>query len=146
MAPVCCRSFKEAQELKSTAITTTAFSAVAHCWWSSFSARKVGFTPPQGWQATNPSIVRLGDQLALVQRCVNYTLTDGGEYRTADGLPIATRNFLLRLNPDLRVGAVVEILPPRTCRYLNSNSSRGSRICDRSSGVADFGAVPGFAN
>jgi hypothetical protein len=78
----------------------------------SFSARPVGFTPPPGWQATNPSIVRLGDHLVLVQRCVNYTLTDEGEYRTAAGLPIATRNFLLRLNADLRVGWVTEILPP----------------------------------
>ena len=79
----------------------------------SFSARRVGFTPPEGWQATNPSIVRLGDQLVLVQRCVNYTLTDDGEYRTADGSPIATRNFLLRLNADLRAGSTVEILPPQ---------------------------------
>jgi hypothetical protein len=78
----------------------------------SFIARPVGFTPPEGWQATNPSIAGRGEQLVMVQRCVNYTLTEAGEYRTADGSPIATRNFLLRLNADLRVGAVTEILPP----------------------------------
>jgi hypothetical protein len=79
----------------------------------SFSARRIGFTPPIGWQATNPSIARLGDQLVLVQRCVNYTLTDDGEYQTADGSPIATRNFLLQLNADLRASSTVEILPPQ---------------------------------
>ena len=78
----------------------------------SFRARPVGFTPPEGWQATNPSIARRGDQVVMVQRCVNYTLTETGEYRTADGEPIATRNFLLRLNADLRVGSAVEIMPP----------------------------------
>jgi hypothetical protein len=78
----------------------------------SFSARTVGFTPPEGWQATNPSIARRGEQLVMVLRCVNYTLTEAGEYRTADGSPIATRNFLLRLNADLRVASVTEILPP----------------------------------
>jgi hypothetical protein len=43
---------------------------------------------------------------------VNYTVTEGGEYRTADGAPIETRNFLLRLNADLRVASAQEILPP----------------------------------
>ena len=79
----------------------------------SFRARPVGFTPPEGWQATNPSIAHRGDQIVMVQRCVNYTLTDTGEYPTATGAPIATRNFLLRLNGDLRVGSAQEILSPQ---------------------------------
>jgi glycosyltransferase involved in cell wall biosynthesis len=79
----------------------------------SFRARPVGFVPPEGWHATNPSIAHRGDQLVLVQRCVNYTLTDTGEYRTTDAGPIATRNFLLRLNGDLRVASAQEILPPQ---------------------------------
>lgn len=78
----------------------------------SFRARRLGFTPPDGWQATNPSIVYRGDQLVVVQRCVNYILTEQGEYRTDDGAPIATRNFLLRLNAELRVASAQEILPP----------------------------------
>jgi hypothetical protein len=41
-----------------------------------------------------------------------YTLTEAGEYPTADGQSIAIRNFLLRLNADLRVGSAVEILHP----------------------------------
>jgi hypothetical protein len=78
----------------------------------SFSAQPVGFTPPEGWHATNPSIARSGEQTVILQRCVNYTLTDDGEYKTADGSPIATRNFLLHLNPDLRIGSSTEVLPP----------------------------------
>jgi glycosyltransferase involved in cell wall biosynthesis len=78
----------------------------------SFRARPTGFTPPEGWHATNPSIAHRGDQVVMVQRCVNYTLTETGDYRTADGEPIASRNFLLRLNADLRAGSAVEILPP----------------------------------
>jgi hypothetical protein len=85
----------------------------------SFAARPVDFIPPAGWHATGPSVARLGDQIMLVQRCVNYTLTDDGEYRTAGGSPVATHNFLLRLNADLRgvntelqVGSATEILPP----------------------------------
>jgi glycosyltransferase involved in cell wall biosynthesis len=78
----------------------------------SFRARPVGFTPPEGWWATNPSIAHRGDQIVIVQRCVNYTLTETGEYRTANGAPIATRNFLLRMNGDLRVASAMEVLPP----------------------------------
>ena len=78
----------------------------------SFSARQVGFTPPDGWKASNPSIARLGQQIVMLQRCVNFTQAEDGEYKTSDGSPIATRNFLLRLNPDLGVESSTEILPP----------------------------------
>ena len=78
----------------------------------SFRARPVGFTPPHGWRAGNPSIAHRGDQVVIVQRCVNYTLTETGERRTADGTPIASRNFLLRLDGDLRVASAAEILSP----------------------------------
>jgi glycosyltransferase involved in cell wall biosynthesis len=78
----------------------------------SFSARPVAFTAPNGWRAINPSVVRQGAQIVMVQRCVNYTVTEAGEYKTEDGPAIATRNFLLRLNTDLEVVSAVEILPP----------------------------------
>jgi hypothetical protein len=47
----------------------------------SFRARPVGFTPAEGWRATNPSIAHYSDEVVIVQRCVNYTLTETGEDR-----------------------------------------------------------------
>ncbi len=78
----------------------------------SFSTRPVGFAPQDGWKAINPSIARRGEQIVMVQRCVNFTLAEDGEYKTPDGSPITTRNFLLRLNADLGVESSTEILPP----------------------------------
>ena len=77
----------------------------------SFSAQPVGFSPPEGWQATNPSVARCGGEIVMIQRAVNYEL-ENGNYRTLDGAPIATRNFLLRLNSTLDVESEVEILSP----------------------------------
>jgi FkbM family methyltransferase len=77
----------------------------------SFTARPVDFMPPEGWHATNPSVARRGDGIVIVQRAVNYVL-ESGDNRTPDSAPIATRNFLLRLNPTLDIESAVEILPP----------------------------------
>jgi glycosyltransferase involved in cell wall biosynthesis len=77
----------------------------------SFAARPVGFTPPDSYRPMNPSVARWGDELVLVQRCVNYALAEG-QYRTPDGAPIHTRNFLLRLSDALEVQSSAEILPP----------------------------------
>ena len=77
----------------------------------SFSARRVDFTPPDGYRAMNPSIARRGDKMVLVQRSVNYVLTDGC-YRTPNDTPIHTRNFLLQLNDQLEIESSMEILPP----------------------------------
>jgi glycosyltransferase involved in cell wall biosynthesis/tetratricopeptide (TPR) repeat protein len=78
----------------------------------SFAARPIGFTPPDGYRPMNPSVARLGDQLVLVQRSVNFTLTDDNEYRTSIGEPVRTRNFLLRLSNDLEIQSSAEILAP----------------------------------
>ena len=78
----------------------------------SFTARPIGFTPPDGYRPMNPSVARWGDQIMLVQRAVNYTLTSSDRYETPNGAPIHTRNFLLRLSPALEVQSSVEILPP----------------------------------
>jgi len=78
----------------------------------SLTARKVGFTPPDGYHPMNPSLTRCGETLFLNQRAVNYTLTRG-HYKTPDDGPIRTRNFLLRLNAGLDVENATEILPPR---------------------------------
>ncbi|MER9658017.1 hypothetical protein NKJ26_32175 [Mesorhizobium sp. M0152] len=78
----------------------------------SFSTRRVDFTVPDGYLPINPSVARLGDQLLLVQRSVNYTLTEDGQYKTPNEAPIHTRNFLLRLSDELAIQSASEILPP----------------------------------
>lgn len=88
------------------------YSEPANALMPSFSALRVGFTPPQGWKAINPSIARRGEQILMLQRCVNFGLAVDGEYRTWDGSPLTTRNFLLRLNANLGVESSAEILPP----------------------------------
>lgn len=82
----------------------------------SFAARPVGFAPPDGYWPMNPSIMRQGDEIVLVQRAVNYiidhTTADGDYYTTPDGAPMYSRNFLLRLDDDLTIRSSSEILPP----------------------------------
>ena len=79
----------------------------------SFAARPIGFSPPDGYRPLNPSVTRLGREIVVMQRTANYTLTeDGLEYRTQGGVPIHTRNFLLRLTPELDVQSAAEVLPP----------------------------------
>ena len=82
----------------------------------SFATREVGFAAPEGYRSTNPSIVRMGEDLLLVQRTVNYTLDltkpEPRQYSTPDDAPIHTRNFLLRLDNDLEARSGREILPP----------------------------------
>jgi GR25 family glycosyltransferase involved in LPS biosynthesis len=77
----------------------------------SFTARPVGFTPPEGWHVTSPSIARRGDEIVMMQGTVNYVPEDGN-YRAPIGESLATRNFLLRLNSALDLESSVEILPP----------------------------------
>jgi glycosyltransferase involved in cell wall biosynthesis/predicted GH43/DUF377 family glycosyl hydrolase len=79
----------------------------------SFSARPVGFTAPDGYRPSNPSVTRWGDQIVLLQRTVNYTLAEDNLQRdTSDGAPVHTRNFLLRLSNELGIQSASEILPP----------------------------------
>jgi glycosyltransferase involved in cell wall biosynthesis len=84
----------------------------------SFTARPVGFEPPEGYRPTNPSVTRQGDEIVLVQRTVNYTIDhafpdeDNRRYKTRDGTPFHTRNFLLRLDNGLTIRSQREILPP----------------------------------
>lgn len=79
----------------------------------SFGARPVGFTAPDGYRPSNPSVARLGDQIVFLQRTVNYTLAeDNLQYHTPGGAPVHTRNFLLRLSDELAIQSASEILPP----------------------------------
>lgn len=79
----------------------------------SLASRPIGFTPPAGYRALNPSVARLGPEIVVAQRTVNYTMSeDGLQYQTPDDAPIHTRNFLLRLGPELDIRSAGEILPP----------------------------------
>jgi FkbM family methyltransferase len=77
----------------------------------SFVVRPVGFSPPDGWRPTTPSLTRRGDEILVVQPAVKYALEDHN-HQASDGLPIATRNFLLRLDSSLEIESSIEILPP----------------------------------
>ncbi|TPK81075.1 hypothetical protein FJ936_28610 [Mesorhizobium sp. B2-4-13] len=78
----------------------------------SFSARPLGFTAPDGYRPTNPSVARIGKQIVLAQRTVNYTMTEDELQYETNGDAIRTRNFLLRLSDDLDIQSASEILPP----------------------------------
>ena len=78
----------------------------------SFNARAIGFVPPEGYRMINPSVTRHLNRLVLVQRCANFEVKDG-RYVASDGGPIKTRNFLLRLDDNMRTLSAKEILAPR---------------------------------
>lgn len=78
----------------------------------SFATRPVGFTAPDGYHPTNPSVTRWGDEIVLAQRTVNYIMTGGNQDETPNGAPTHTRNFLLRLDQALETQSSTEILPP----------------------------------
>lgn len=79
----------------------------------SFSAKQIDFTPPDGYRPTNPSVVRIGDQMMLNVRAVNYLIGPDGRYIMPEREPdIATRNFLFELNDDLSTELLCEVKPP----------------------------------
>lgn len=78
----------------------------------SFTTRRVAFDPPDGYRPMNPSIACLGELIVMIQRSVNFTLTEDGRYETPDNGPVHTRNFLLSLDRDLNTLSATEILPP----------------------------------
>src|SRR5207237_5599253 len=77
----------------------------------SFTTRPVGFTAPSGYKPSNPSVTRWGNRTLLVQRCVNFLVTDDHQYQTPNGEPIHTRNFLLQLNDELETRSSTDIVP-----------------------------------
>jgi glycosyltransferase involved in cell wall biosynthesis len=84
----------------------------------SFKPIKIDWDPPEGWQCMNPSITWHQNSLFLLMRTVNYKMDEDGRYligdkAPSDDNPISTRNFLLRIDDDLRVrGSGRELLPP----------------------------------
>ena len=92
----------------------------------SFSSHKVDWTPPEHWAPLNPSVARVGDEMKMVIRTVNYRMDHQGRYliRATDGTanntnPINTRNYLCDVERDLSIRdpneIVVEGLLP--CEY-----------------------------
>ena len=112
----------------------------------SFVACAVGFTPPDGYRPTNPSVARLGEQIVLVQGAVNFVLTEDGSYRTLNDAPIHTRNFLLRLSAALDIETSAEILPPADYLPPPTAMCWVSRMRGCSFGVTRFGAAPPCAS
>jgi len=78
----------------------------------SFAANQIKFDPPAGFQLSNPSVARWGDDIVTVLRTVNYHLTTDNHYETPEGTPATTRNFLLKLDPDLAITSSAEIQSP----------------------------------
>jgi glycosyltransferase involved in cell wall biosynthesis len=79
----------------------------------SFAAKPIAFSAPEGYHPTNPSVMTRDDEILLVQRTVNFSVTEEGlHYRTPDGGPVNTRNFLLRLTDELEATSTREIVPP----------------------------------
>ena len=85
----------------------------AHEMMPSFKSSPIGFTPPDGYFPSNPSVARRENDILLVQRTVNYTVEEVGlKYSTPNGAPVPTRNFLLSLTADLNIKSAREIRAP----------------------------------
>jgi glycosyltransferase involved in cell wall biosynthesis len=80
---------------------------------SSFVARRLEFSPPEGFKPLNPAVERRGGDVFVFQRTINYKMSeDGLRYVTEDGAPVQMRCFLLRLDEALRMRSCEEILLP----------------------------------
>ena len=73
----------------------------------SFEWKQIGFVPPDGWAALNPSVTMHRGSLRMIVRTVNYRIDEYGRYliRGTDGTanatnPIKTRNWLMNLGVD----------------------------------------------
>ncbi len=83
---------------------------------SSFSTRRIAFTPPDGYTAMNPSIAVANGQICVLVRTVNYTMDEQGRYliKSTNGEanstnPINTRNFLVSLKDNFEVNQHAEV-------------------------------------
>jgi glycosyltransferase involved in cell wall biosynthesis len=87
---------------------------------TSFKAQQIDFKPPGDYTAMNPSVALVDKTLYTIVRTVNYIIDKDGRYQIKSSAtgeinntnPIHTRNFLLRLDPELRVETSREVLPP----------------------------------
>lgn len=75
--------------------------------------KEIGFAPPNGYKAMNPSIARCPKgNIWVNQRTVNYIIRPDGSYDMQGDSAIRTTNYLLGLDHDLNVISQEEILPP----------------------------------
>lgn len=88
-------------------------------WVPSFKPTQVDFPPPEGYVATNPSIIEDDGRVTMLLRTVNYTITPEGQYAIlgADGNysgsnPINTRNYLVRYTHGMTVYHAQELGMP----------------------------------
>jgi Uncharacterised nucleotidyltransferase len=91
-----------------------------------FKWQKLWDAPDHNWIALNPSVTRHRGELCAIVRTVNYKIDEEGRYcsRTPQGQwaygtaaywennPIITRNYLVRLDQDLKVRDWAEVLSP----------------------------------
>lgn len=75
------------------------------------TTQRIDFTPPSGWNASNPSIHydSVDKLLRCVVRTTNYKIVDG-YYLTPDDNIIYTRNWMLELADDLTTMKAVEMI------------------------------------
>jgi glycosyltransferase involved in cell wall biosynthesis len=85
----------------------------------SFHATKIELPLPNGWVATNPSIINYEGRPTAIVRTVNYTITPQGTYSVlgSDGSfsrshPIRTRNYLVCFSGALAIEEAHELAPP----------------------------------
>ena len=85
----------------------------------SFRSTRIALSVPDGWVATNPSVINYNGRATAIVRSVNYTITPEGAYSVlgSDGSfsrshPIRTRNHLVRFSRALTIDAVHELALP----------------------------------
>lgn len=84
----------------------------AHSLMLSFASEPLGFVAPDGYLPGTLSVARRGEDIVVVQDCVNASLTPDQRPETDNGEPARTRNFLLRLGSGLDIRSSAEIRPP----------------------------------
>ena len=109
--------------------------------------QRVDFTPPPGWNPSNPSIHydRVDDKLRCVVRTTNYKIVNG-YYLTPHDNVIYTRNWMLELTRDLKTTKAVEMvdrtaIPRSTYPVHGFEDCRLFRVGDQlacSATVCDF--------
>ncbi len=89
----------------------------------------IDFPLPAPWRATNPSFTRDGDGFAGVVRAVNYRIVDGSYDVRDDHGVVRTRNFLVRLAPDLTVTEWREMRDLAPLPRIEAGRVRGFEDC-----------------
>lgn len=84
-----------------------------------FRATRIEFPVPEGWVATNPSVINENGRATAIVRTVNYTITPEGVYAilgsdgsVSRGHPIRTRNHLVRFSRTLTIEESHELALP----------------------------------